>query len=99
MSEEFEVGEEYEAKNYLNSGYNFPKGKYKIKMKSEGFPEDIVSNQKELKHAKEQWMDGFEDDKKIYKEIYEGVWYYLKFPLSDDHFEWIPKEVMEDVFK
>ena len=97
MSNNFEVGEKYKAKSYLECGYNFPEGKYKIKAKIDGFPEKPINHEDELKKAKEQWLEGYEGDED-YKKVYEGLWYYLEFP-EEDHFEWIPEVVMEDVFK
>ena len=97
MSNNFEVGEKYRAKSYLECGYNFPEGKYKIKAKIDGFPEKLINHEDELKKAKEQWLEGYEGDED-YKKVYEGLWYYLEFP-EEDHFEWIPEVVMEDVFK
>ena len=97
MSNNFEVGEKYRAKSYLECGYNFPEGKYKIKAKIDGFPEKLINHEDELKKAKEQWLEGYEGEED-YKKIYEGLWFYLEFP-EEDHFEWIPEVVMEDVFK
>ena len=98
MNEKYQVGKEYKAKTYNECGYNFPEGKYKIKAKSQGFPENLAT-EKEKKNSKEQWLEGFEEDKKIFNELYEGIWYYLKFPSDNNKFEWIPQEVMEDAFK
>ena len=99
MSKNYKVGKEYKAKSYLECGYNFPEGKYKIKAKIDGFPEKLINHDDELKRAKEHWLEGDEE----YKKVYEGIWYYLEFPKDEnqekDHFEWIPEVVMEDVFK
>ena len=93
---DYKVGESYKAKSYLESGYNFPDGEYVIKEISDGFPTNPHKDKIELKIAKEQWLEGFEDDKKEYDKLYNETWYCLEFP-ERKHFEWIPKEVMEDV--
>ena len=98
MSNNFEVGEKYKAKSYLECGYNFPEGKYKIKAKIDGFPEKPINHEDELTHANEQWLEGYEDDPDYYKQLYNGLWYYLEFP-DRARFEWIPEVVMKDVFK
>ena len=99
MSKNYKVGKEYKAKSYLECGYNFPEGKYKIKAKIDGFPEKQkpINHDDELKKAKEHWLEGYKGDEE-YKKVYEGIWYYLEFP-EEDHFEWIPEVVMEEVFK
>ena len=97
MSNRFEVGQHYKAKSYLECGYNFPEGKYKIKAKIDGFPKKSINHNDELKRAKEQWLEGYEEDE-VYKSTYEGIWYYLEFP-KENHFEWIPEVVMKDVFE
>lgn len=65
MSTSFEVGKEYCAKSYLECGYNFPEGMYKIKAAVEGFPQNPINDEDELQSAKEQWVEGFEDDEKM----------------------------------
>jgi len=97
MIKKYEVGEQYEAKNYLESGYNFPEGNYRIKAILEGFPEKPIKHDDELKRAKEQWLEGYENDQDYFKRLNNGLWYYLVFP-NGDRFEWIPEVVMDDVF-
>ena len=98
MKNIFEVGHIYKAKTYLESGYNFPEGEYKVKAKIEGFPQKPVNKENELKSAKEQWLEGYEDDEEEYRKLYKGIWYYLEFP-EDDHYEWIPEIVMAEAFR
>ena len=98
MSVNYEVGNNYIAKNYLDSGYNFPEGKYKIKEISDGFPTNPHRDEIELKSAKEQWLEGFEDDKEEYDELYNDTWYCLEFP-EENRYEWIPEVVMIEVFE
>ena len=69
----FEVGKKYKAKSYLDSGYNFPEGNYKIKEVSDGFPFNPHKKEGELKSAKEQWVEVFEDDKKEYDNLYNDT--------------------------
>ena len=94
----FEVGKKYKAKSYLESGYNFPEGNYKIKEISDGFPTKPHIDEVELKSAKEQWLEGFEDDKMEYDKLYNDIWYCLDFP-EENRYEWIPEVVMKDVFE
>ena len=89
------------AQNNARTGY--PLGetsteKYIIKEISDGFPTKPHKNKVELKSAKEQWLEGFEDDKKEYEKLYNDKWYCLKFP-QKNHYEWIPEIIMKDVFK
>jgi len=94
----FEVGKTYKAKSYLESGYNFPEGKYKIKEISDGFPTNPHKDKIELKSAKEQWVEGFEDDKEEYDKLYNDTWYCLEFP-EENKCEWIPEVVVKEVFE
>ena len=48
MTKQFEVGASSQAKNYRDSGYNFPKGEYHLKIIQEGFPEKPVNDEEEL---------------------------------------------------
>lgn len=98
METKFEAGKKYKAKSYLKSGYNFPEGKYKVKEISDGFPTKSHKNEIELKSAKEQWLEGFEDDKDEYDKLYNDTWYCLDFP-EEVHFEWIPGVVMKEAFE
>ena len=97
MKNKFEVGKKYKAKNYLESGYRFPEGKYKIEKINEGFPTNLLKNKTELKANIKKWLEGFEDGKEEYDKLFNGNWYYLKFP-EGDHYEWVPENVMEDAF-
>ena len=90
----FEVGKTYKAKSYLESGYNFPEGKYKIKEISDGFPTNPHKDKIELKSSKEQWLEGFEDDKDEYDKLYYDTWYCLEFP-EENIYEWILEVVMK----
>ena len=94
MNKKYQVGEDYKAKNYLESGYNFPEGSYRIKAIVEGFPEKPINHDNELKKDTEQWIEGYEE----YKKVYEGMWYYLEFP-KEDYFEWIPEVLMKEAFE
>ena len=96
MSNIYKVGEEYKAKSYIECGYNFPEGKYKIKAIIEGFPKEAINDKDELQSAKEQWLEGVEDNEEKYNELYEGIWYYLEFP-GEEHYEWIPECVIKEV--
>ena len=60
MSLNLAVGESYKAKTYLENGYNFPKGEYKLKIIHDGFPEDPINQDNELAIAEEQWLEGLE---------------------------------------
>ena len=97
MSNTFEVGKEYSAKSYIECGYNFPEGKYKIKAAVEGFPEKAINDEDELQSAKEQWLEGLENDEEEYKNLYNDIWYYLDFP-EEGQYEWIPKCIVKEVF-
>ena len=98
MSKRFEVGKKYKVKSYLDCGFNFRDGKYKIKAEIEGFPQKPINNKNELKIAKEHWLEGFEEDEKEYQKLYDGIWYYLEFPEGDKH-EWIPVSILKDAFE
>ena len=98
MPNKFEIVKKYKAKSYLECGYNFPEGEYKIKEISDGFPTNPHKNKIELKSAKEQWLEGFEDDQKEYKKLYNDTWYCLDFP-EKDHYEWVPEVVMKEAFE
>jgi len=100
MTKQFEVGASYQAKNYRDSGYNFPKGEYHLKIIQEGFPEKPVNDEEELVIAEEQWLEGLEGTDQ-YKTDLEGNWYYFEFPLNDEGVEymWITESVVFDVFE
>lgn len=93
----YKVGHTYKAKRYLECGYNFPEGEYKIKEISDGFPTNPHEEEVELESAEEQWLEGYEDDEEEYDKLYKETWFCLEFP-EGDHFEWIPKSVIKDVF-
>ncbi len=57
------VGQEYQAKSYHESGYNFPEGKYKLKVQMEGFPQKPINSEKELEVAKQQWLEGLDGER------------------------------------
>ncbi|TDP81098.1 hypothetical protein C7957_1535 [Halanaerobium saccharolyticum] len=99
MSLNYRVGNYYKAKNYLVSGFNFPEGKYKLKIIREGFPEDLVNDEDELIIAEEQWLEGLEGSDQ-YKTDLEGNWYYFEFPINDEGIEymWVPESVVVEVF-
>jgi len=42
-------------------------------------------------------QEGVEDNKEEYNELYNGIWYYLDFP-KKGQYEWIPENIMEDIF-
>jgi len=98
MVNKFKVGKTYKPKTYLECGYNFPEEKYKLKEISDGFPTNPHQDQTELKSAKEQWLEGFENDKEEYDKLYNSNWYCLKFS-EKDHYEWVPEIVMKEAFK
>lgn len=98
MTNKFKAGKEYKAKSYLECGYNFPEGKYEVKKISNGFPNEPYKNEVELKSAKEQWIEGFEDDEEEYNKLYNDTWYCLDFP-EEGHYEWIPEVVMNEAFE
>ncbi len=99
MSNNFQVGEKYKPKTYLESGYKFPEGKYKIKAIVENFPKKNINYKDELIRAKNQWLEEYEDNKEEYDKLYNSLWYYVEFPDSnEDRFEWIPEVIMETVF-
>jgi hypothetical protein len=56
MSENYQVGEFYNAKTFKESGFNFPDGKYKLKIIREGFPEDPVNSEDELVIAEDSGL-------------------------------------------
>ncbi|MFW5794507.1 MAG: hypothetical protein ACOCV1_03380 [Bacillota bacterium] len=96
----YQVGKNYRAKLYKNSGYNFPQGKYKLKIIREGFPEKPINDEDEIDVAEEQWLEGLEGLEQQKTDL-EGNWYYFKFPLNDEgiDFMWIPETVVNEVFK
>ncbi len=96
----YQVGEFYKAKTYKESGYNFPNGKYKLKIIREGFPEDPVNEEDEISVAEEQWLEGLEGSEQ-YKADQEGNWYYFEFPINDEgiDFMWVPELVVIEVFQ
>lgn len=100
MSINYHVGESYTAKSYKESGFNFPKGEYKLKIIREGFPEDNVNNEDELVIAEEQWLEGLEGGDQ-YKIDLDGNWYYFEFPINDEgiDFMWVPESVVVEVFE
>jgi hypothetical protein len=100
MSLNLEVGEVYAAKTYLENGYNFPEGEYKLKIIHDGFPEDPINQEEELVVAEEQWLEGLEGTAQYQKDI-EDTWYYFEFPENEDAIEymWIPESVVIEVFK
>ena len=100
MSLNYEVGNNYITKNYLDSGYNFPEGKYKLKIIREGFPKDPVNNKDELVIAQEQWLEGLEGSDQ-YKTDLAGNWYYFEFPINDEGIEymWVPESVVVEIFE
>jgi hypothetical protein len=95
----YQVGEFYKAKTYHKSGYNFPEGRYKLKIIRENFPEEPVNDEDELDIAEEQWLEGLEGSDQ-YKIDLEGNWYYFHFPLNDNRIEfmWVPESVVNEVF-
>jgi len=95
----YQVGKFYKAKTYKECGYNFPEGKYKLKIIREGFPEEPVNDENELAIAEEQWLEGLEGSNQ-YKTDLKGNWYYFKFPLNDEgiDFMWVPESVVFEVF-
>ena len=100
VSLNYRVGNYYKAKNYLESGFNFPEGEYKLKIIREGFPEDPVNDEDELVIAEEQWLEGLEGSDQ-YKTDLGGNWYYFEFPINDEGVEymWVPESVGVEVFK
>jgi hypothetical protein len=100
MSLNLEVGKVYAAKTYLENGYNFPEGEYKLKIIHDGFPEDPINQEEELVIAEEQWLEGLEETEQYQVDL-NSNWYYFKFPENDDNIEymWIPKSIVKDVFK
>jgi len=98
MSLNFEVGQTYKAKNYLESGYNFPEGEYKLKIIHDGFPKKPIHQEKELVIAKEQWLEGLEGTEQYQVDL-NSNWYYFEFPENDDiDYMWIPESVVKDIF-
>jgi len=95
----YQVGKLYKSKTYQECGYNFPEGKYKLKIIRDGFPEEPVNDEDELAIAEEQWLEGLEGSNQ-YKTDLKGNWYYFKFPLNDERidFMWIPETVVNEVF-
>jgi len=100
VNKELKVGRSYSAMNYLESGYNFPEGEYRLKVVCEGFPDNSVGQGEELIVAREQWLEGLEGSEQ-YKIDLEGNWYYFEFPENEDGIDgmWIPESVVLDVFK
>lgn len=100
MNGNYRVGEFYSAKSYKESGFNFPEGKYKLKIIREGFPENPVNYEDELIIADEQWLEGSEGSDQ-YKTDLEGKWYYFMFPDNNEGIEymWIPENVVVEVFQ
>jgi len=100
MSLNLEVGEVYAAKTYLENGYNFPEGEYKLKIINDGFPEKAINQEDELAVAEEQWLEGLEGTAQYQRDI-EDTWYYFEFPENEDGIEymWIPESVVVEVFK
>lgn len=98
MLDKFKVGKKYKAKNYLESGYRFPEGEYKIEKIKEGFPTNSHKDKGELKSTIKKWLEGFKDGKEEYDKLFNGSWYYLEFP-EGDHYEWVPEGVMEEAFE
>jgi hypothetical protein len=99
MYNKLQVGKKYKIKSYKESGYNFPEGKYKLKIIRDSFPEESVNDGDELFIAKEQWLEGLEGSEQ-YKTDLEGNWYYFEFPLNNEEIEymWIPESVVVEVF-
>lgn len=100
MAVDYRVGEYYKVKNYLDSGYNFPDGRYKLKIINDGFPEKAINQEDELAVAEEQWLEGLEGTK-MYQVDLNSNWYYFKFPNNSDNIKymWIPASVVKEVFK
>jgi hypothetical protein len=100
MAIELRVGEYYKAKTYKESGFNFPEGKYKLKIIREGFPETLVNDEDELVIAEEQWLEGLEGSDQ-YKTDLENNWFYFKFPINDEgiDFMWVPESVVVEIFE
>jgi hypothetical protein len=99
MSLNLEVGKVYAAKTYLENGYNFPEGEYKLKIIHDGFPEDPINQEEELVIAEEQWLEGLEGTEQYQVDL-NSNWYYFEFPENGDDIEymWIPESVVDDVF-
>jgi hypothetical protein len=95
----YQVGKFYKSKNYQECGYNFPEGKYKLKIIREFLPEEAVNVKDELAIAEEQWLEGLEGSDQ-YEIDLEGNWYFFKFPLNEEgiKFMWIPESVVFEVF-
>lgn len=100
MGIDYRVGEYYIAKNYLDCGYKFPDGEYKLKIINDGFPEKAITQEDELTIAEEQWLEGLEGTAQYQKDIKDN-WYYFEFPENEDGIEymWIPEPVVVEVFK
>lgn len=100
LAVDYRVGEYYIAENYLDSGYNFPDGEYKLKIINDGFPEKAINQGDELAIAEEQWLEGLEGTTQYQRDI-EDTWYYFEFPENEDGIEymWIPESVVIEVFK
>jgi len=100
MTLKYEVGESYTAKSYLQSGYNFPEGEYKLKIIHENFPDKPVNDENELIIAKEEWLEGLEGTEQYQRDL-EGNWYYFEFPDNSDSIEymWIPESIVLEVFE
>jgi hypothetical protein len=99
MYSKLEVGKYYKIKSYKKSGYNFPEGRYKLKIIKEGFPEKPINNTNELKIAEEQWLEGLEETNQ-YEIDLKSNWYYFKFPINNEDidFMWLPESVVIDIF-
>lgn len=100
MSLNYQVGEYYTAKTYLESGFNFPEGEYKLKIIREGFPKEIVNDEDELVIAEEQWLEGLEGSDQYNTDL-KGNWYYFEFSFNDQgiNYMWIPESVVVEVFR
>jgi len=100
MDISYEVGMYYTAKDYQESGFNFPEGEYKLKIIREGFPEEPVNDEDELIIAKEQWLEGLEGTEQYSKDM-NGNWYYFDFPNNEEDidFMWVPESVVVEVFE
>lgn len=99
MENSFEIGEIYNARNYLQCGYEFPDWNYELLAIVVGFPEEFIKNKEEIEIANEQWLEGLYDTEQ-YESDKNGLSYYFKFPQINDNIDgmWIPKSVSEEVF-
>lgn len=96
----YQVGKLYEARNFNQTGYDFPAGTYELKIIHQGFPKKNINNEDELIVARELWLEGFEDTEHFEEDL-NGNWYYFSFPANDKSIEymWIPESVVVEVFK